>query len=210
MKEELLNAITHGVGAALSLVGLIILIAAVYSHGNLWNQVSFGIYGVSLVLLYLASTLYHSFCNEKLKYIFKIIDHSAIYLLIAGTYTPFTLVTLHGQLGWHVFTVVWAIAVVGIVFQIFFVKRFKVFSTICYLLMGWLAVVIIKPLMAVLPAAGLYWLIGGGLFYTVGAIFYLYHRLPYHHAVWHVFVLAGSAAHFIAVFLYVLPIAVID
>lgn len=210
MREELLNAITHGVGAALSFIGLIILVVAAHIHGNLWHQVSFGIYGGSLVLLYLASTLYHSFSNEKLKYIFKIIDHSAIYLLIAGTYTPFTLVTLHGQLGWHVFTVVWAIAAGGIIFQIFFVKRFKVFSTICYLLMGWLAIVVIKPLMAVLPVAGLYWLIGGGLFYTVGAIFYLYHRLPYHHAVWHVFVLAGSAAHFIAVFLYVLPIAVID
>lgn len=210
MKEELLNAITHGVGAGLSFIGLIILIVAAYVHGNLWHQISFGIYGVSLVLLYLASTLYHSFSNEKLKYIFKIIDHSAIYLLIAGTYTPFTLVTLHGQLGWQVFTVVWAIAAGGIIFQIFFVKRFKILSTIGYLLMGWLAVVVIKPLMAVLPAAGFYWLVGGGLFYTVGAIFYLYRRLPYHHAVWHVFVLAGSAAHFIAVFLYVLPIAVID
>lgn len=209
MKEETLNAITHGVGTFLAIIGLAVLAVAAYHSNSIWHLISFFIYGVSLVLLYLASTLYHSFSNEKLKGIFKIIDHAAIYLLIAGTYTPFALVTLGGQLGWNVFATVWAIAAVGIVFQIFFVKRFKVFSTICYILMGWLAIFVIEPLAAALPVAGLYWLIGGGLFYTVGSVFYLYRRIPYNHAVWHLFVLAGSVSHFIAILFYVLPIAVL-
>ena len=208
MKEETLNAITHGVGTFLAIIGLVVLVVAAYHSNSTWHLISFLIYGVSLVLLYMASTLYHSFSNEKLKDLFKIIDHSAIYLLIAGTYTPFALVTLDGQLGWNVFAIVWAIAAVGIVFQIFFVKRFKLFSTICYILMGWLAVFVIQPMAEALPAAGLYWLIGGGLFYTVGSVFYLYRRIPYNHAIWHFFVLAGSVSHFIAVLLYVLPVAV--
>lgn len=208
--EERLNAVTHGIGTLLALVGLTFLMVLSYLHGSIWHQVSFGIYGGSLVLLYLASTLYHSFTNEKLKYIFKIIDHSAIYLLIAGTYTPFTLVLLHGVLGWTVFGVVWGLAVIGVTFQIFFVKRFKVLSTICYLVMGWLMVIFIKPLVLALPTMGLFWLIAGGLFYTVGALFYLYRWFPYNHAVWHLFVLAGSISHFITVLFYVLPIPVIS
>lgn len=208
MKEETLNAITHGVGTLLAIIGLATLAVAAYHSNTVWHLVSFFIYGLSLVLLYLASTLYHSFSNEKLKDIFKIIDHSAIYLLIAGTYTPFALVTLDGQLGWRVFAIVWTIAAVGIVFKIFFVKRFKVFSTICYVMMGWLAVFVIQPLAAALPIAGLYWLIGGGLFYTIGSIFYLYRRMPYNHAVWHLFVLAGSMSHFIVIMFFVLPISV--
>jgi hemolysin III len=171
--------------------------------------VSFSIYGISLFLLYLASTLYHSFTNEKLKYIFKIFDHAAIYLLIAGTYTPFTLVLLHGTLGWIVFSVIWGLALIGIMFQVFFVKRFKVLSTLCYLFMGWLIVVCIKPLAAALPVMGLSWLIIGGLFYTVGAVFYLWKRLPYNHAIWHLFVIAGSASHFITVSYYILPFQVV-
>jgi hemolysin III len=205
--EERLNAVTHGIGASLALAGLSALVVSAYLYGSVWHLVSFSIYGVSLVLLYLASTLYHSFTDKKLKYIFKIIDHSAIYLLIAGTYTPFTLVLLHGILGWTIFGVVWGLAVVGVVFKIFFVKRFKVLSTICYLIMGWLMIVCIKPLVAALPTFGLYWLIAGGLFYTVGAFFYLY-RFPYNHAVWHLFVIAGSFSHFITVLYYVLPVQV--
>lgn len=201
--EEKLNALTHGVGAILALCGLISLTLVAQAQGDIWQLVSFSIYGTSLVLLYLASTLYHSFTNDKAKYICKIFDHAAIYLLIAGTYTPFTLVSLHGTLGWTVFGTIWGLAAVGIVFQVFFVKRFKLFSTLCYALMGWLIVLVIKPLMAVLPVMGLYWLIAGGLFYTVGAIFYLIKQIPYNHTVWHLFVLAGSSAHFIAVFRYV-------
>lgn len=206
--EEIVNAVTHGVGAVLALAALIALAVAASMYGSVWHTVSFSIYGGSLVLLYLASTLYHSFTNERLKHIFKIFDHSAIYLLIAGTYTPFAFVPLHGTLGWVVFAVVWSLAIVGIVFKVFFVKRFKLFSTLCYILMGWFAVVMIKPLIMTLPAAGLYWLIGGGVLYTVGAVFYLAHKMPYNHAVWHFFVLAGSAAHFISIFSYVLPISV--
>ncbi len=204
--EEKLNAITHGFGTVLALIGLCSLVIAAYWHGSIWHLVSFSIYGGSLVLLYLASTLYHSFKNEKLKYIFKIIDHSAIYLLIAGTYTPFTLVLLKGILGWTVFGVIWGLALIGVVFQVFFVKRFKVLSSICYLIMGWAITIFIKPLVAALPIAGIVWLFAGGLLYTVGSLFYLSRRIPYNHAVWHLFVLAGSIAHFITVFRYVLAV----
>lgn len=203
--EERLNAVTHGIGALLSLAGLVVLIAASRLHGDIWHLVSSSIYGTSLVLLYLASTLYHSFSNEKLKYIFKIFDHAAIYLLIAGTYTPFLLVLFRGVLGWTFFGVIWGLALIGVVFQIFFVKRFKILSTVCYILMGWLMLILIKPLVAALPASGLFWLIGGGLLYSVGSLFYLYRWFPYNHMVWHLFVLAGSAAHFITIYRYILP-----
>ncbi|MDD4601932.1 MAG: hemolysin III family protein [Negativicutes bacterium] len=206
--EEILNAVTHGVGALLALIGLGILTASAYISGGVWHQVSFTIYGISLVLLYLASTLYHSFTNERKKYILKIFDHAAIYVLIAGNYTPFTLVPLHGTMGWTIFSIIWGLAIIGIVFKVFFVKRFKVFSTLTYLLMGWLAAVMIKPLLGTLPIEGIYWLIAGGVFYTVGAIFYLARRIPYNHAIWHLFVLAGSIAHYVAVLKYVLPIPV--
>lgn len=208
--EEILNAVTHGIGAALALAGLVVLITAAWINGGTWHVVSFVIYGVSLVLLYLASTLYHSFRNIKVKHVFKIIDHAAIYLLIAGTYTPFALVALHGVVGWTIFSVIWGLALTGIVLKIFFVKRFKVLSTVCYILMGWAAVVMIKPLLATLAVEGLYWLIAGGVLYTVGAVFYLARRLPFNHAIWHLFVMAGSAAHFLAVFKYILPITVLD
>lgn len=202
--EERLNAVTHGVGALLALVGLVILITSSRLHGDIWCLVSSYIYGTSLVLLYLASTLYHSFTDEKLKYIFKIFDHAAIYLLIAGTYTPFMLVLFRGAVGWTFFGVVWGLAIIGVVFQIFYVNRFKILSTLCYIVMGWLMLLFLKPLVAALPTGGLYWLIGGGLFYTVGALFYLYRWFPYNHMVWHLFVLAGSVAHFITVYCYVI------
>ncbi|MDF2501688.1 MAG: channel protein hemolysin family [Anaerosporomusa subterranea] len=206
--EEKLNAITHGAGAILALAGLIILTVAACLHGSVWHIVSFSVYGASLFLLYLASTLYHSFSNEKLKHIFKIIDHSAIYLLIAGTYTPFTLILLHGKLGWIIFSVIWGLAGLGILLKIFFVKRFKILSTLCYLFMGWLLLIVIRPIIATLPIAGFGWLLAGGIFYTAGSVFYLWRRLPYHHAIWHLFVLAGSFSHFISVLYYVLPISV--
>lgn len=203
--EEKLNAATHGVGTVLALIGLVTLLMSSKLHGDIWHLVSASIYGISLVLLYLASTLYHSFSNERLKYIFKIVDHAAIYLLIAGTYTPFALVLFHGVLGWTIFGVVWVMALIGVIFQVFFVKRFKILSTICYIIMGWLMLILIKPLVAALPTVGLCWLIGGGLFYTVGALFYLYRWFPYNHTVWHLFVIAGSVAHFITVYCYIMP-----
>lgn len=206
--EERVNALTHGVGAALAAAGLIFLVVSAYVYGGLWHVVSFSIYGASLVLLYLASTLYHSFQNEERKHRLRIFDHAAIYLLIAGTYTPFALVVLHGLLGWTIFSIVWGLAAVGIIFQLFFVNRFKKTATLCYLFMGWLIVFFLQPLAAALAPEGLYWLAFGGVLYTVGAVFYLFKRIPYNHAVWHVFVMGGSAAHFIAVAQYVLPIAV--
>ncbi len=206
--EERLNAVTHGIGTAMAVGGLVVLIAAAQLYGTVWHLVSFSIYGVSLVLLYLASTLYHSFTDEKLKYVFKIVDHAAIYLLIAGTYTPFTLVVLHGALGWTIFGVIWALALIGVFYKIFYAGRFKILSTICYLVMGWLMVVCIKPLILILPTMGIGWLLAGGLLYTIGAGVYLWRRLPYNHAIWHIFVLAGSICHFVAVFFYILPIPI--
>lgn len=203
--EEVMNAVTHGIGTLLSVAGLVLLTVLAYLHGDIWHLISFSIYGTTLVLLYLSSTLYHSFTNEKVKKIFKVFDHSAIYLLIAGTYTPFTLVPLHGVLGWTIFGLVWGFAVIGIALKIFFTGRFKLLSTLCYLGMGWFIVFAIKPLLATVPALGMTWLLVGGLFYTLGSIFYLWKRLPYNHAIWHLFVLAGSISHFIAVFFYILP-----
>ena len=207
--EEILNAVTHGVGTLLAIIGLSVLTATAYLNGGVWHLASSIIYGISLVLLYLASTLYHSFSDEKIKSVLKFFDHAAIYVLIAGNYTPFTLIPLHGTIGWTIFSIIWGLALIGIVFKIFFVKRFKIFSTLCYLLMGWLSVVMIKPLLATLPIEGIYWLVAGGGFYTVGAIVYLARKLPYNHAIWHLFVLAGSISHFIVIFKYVLPIPVI-
>jgi len=205
--EEILNAVTHGIGTILAIIALCVMVV-LYNDASEWHLLSGAIYGGSLVLLYLASTLYHSFTNEKLKSLFKFFDHAAIYILIAGNYTPFALIPLHGNFGWTVFGVIWSLAAIGILFKVFFVKRFKILSTICYLLMGWFAVFIMKPLIAALSIEAIYWLIAGGLFYTVGAVFYLVKRIPYNHAIWHLFVLAGSAAHFIAVVNYVLPLHV--
>jgi len=204
--EEVMNAVTHGIGTLLAVAGLVLLTVFAYLYGDIWHIISFSIYGTTLVLLYLASTLYHSFTNERLKYIFKILDHSAIYLLIAGTYTPFTLVPLHGVLGWTVFGLVWGFAILGIVLKVFFVGRFRFASTICYIGMGWFIVVAIQPLLAAIGTLGMAWLLIGGLFYTLGSVFYLWNKIPYNHAIWHLFVLAGSVCHFIAVFFYVLPI----
>lgn len=206
--EEKINAITHGIGTFFAVIALVVLIIEAYINGGPWQMAAAIIYGVSLILLYLASTLYHSFSRKRVKEILKFFDHAAIYILIAGNYTPFTLIPLHGTLGWAIFGVIWGLALVGIVFKIYFVKRFKYFSTLCYLLMGWLAVVMVKPLLAVLPAAAIYWLLAGGISYTIGTIFYLDKKIPYNHAVWHLFVIGGSVSHFITVFKYVMPLPV--
>jgi hemolysin III len=203
IREEIANAITHGIGAIFSIVALILLIMQAALHGDPWQMVSFSIFGTSLIILYLCSTLLHSIQHKKTKDIFEILDHSAIYLLIAGSYTPFLLVTLRGPLGWSMFGVIWGLAIIGIVLKCFYVKRFVLISTLCYILMGWLIVLAIKPLFQNLPFTGLVWLVVGGLFYTFGSIFYVWRRVPYHHAIWHVFVLAGSICHFISVLLYV-------
>ena len=206
--EERLNAVTHGIGAVAAAIGLVFLVLLAYEYGSVWHVVSFSIYGATLFLMYLMSTLYHSFRNERVKSLFKIFDHSAIYLLIAGTYTPFALIILHGWLGWTMLGIIWSLALVGIVLTCFYVNRFHKLSTLCYVLMGWLIVICIKPMLERLDTMGMVWLAIGGLFYSVGAIFYLLKRMPYNHAVWHLFVIAGSAFQFFAVLFYVLPVAV--
>ncbi|WP_026694966.1 PAQR family membrane homeostasis protein TrhA [Peribacillus kribbensis] len=205
-KEELLNAITHGIGVLLSLAALVFLIIDSAAKGTVWHLVSFIVFGVTMVLLYVSSTLVHSFPAGRAKDLFEIFDHSAIYLFIAGTYTPFTLIVIKGPMGWSLLSIVWGIAVVGVVFKTFFVKKFLFISTILYIVMGWLIVVAWGPLTAALPAEGIQLLAGGGILYTFGAVFYVWRGFPFHHAVWHLFVLGGTAAHFFAVLYYVLPI----
>jgi hemolysin III len=204
--EELFNSITHGAGVLLSIAALVLLIVFSSIYGNTGHVVSCTIFGITLILLYTASTLYHSFQKPKIKNILKIVDHSCIYLLIAGTYTPFLMVTLRGVLGWTMFAVIWLLAIVGVVFKIFFVHRFKIISTIAYLFMGWIVIFAIKPLVDTMPAGGLAWLFAGGLAYSLGVIFYVWKTLPFNHAIWHMFVLAGSTCHFFAVLFYVLPL----
>jgi len=204
-REELANRLTHGLGAALSVAGLVLLVVYSSLHGTAWHVVSTAIFGTTLVLLYSSSTLYHSFRSERLKVLLQKFDHAAIFLLIAGTYTPFLLVTLHGPWGWSLFGVIWGLAVVGVVLKFWHAGRFNVVSTLIYIGMGWLVMIAIKPLMAALPAGGLKLLVAGGLCYTGGAAFYLWRRLPYNHAIWHLFVLGGSACHWAAVFVYVVP-----
>ncbi|MCP4130437.1 MAG: hemolysin III family protein [bacterium] len=203
--EEIANSITHGFGALLSIAGLSILVVLASLKGDVWRVVSFSIYGATLIILYLSSAFYHMFSNQKVKEIFHIFDHSAIFLLIAGTYTPFTLVTLRGAWGWSIFGVIWGIAIAGIIFKAFYTGRFDYISTILYVVMGWIVIIAIKPIVANLSAGGLVWLFIGGGCYTLGVIFYIWEKLPFNHAVWHLFVLAGSISHFFAILFHVLP-----
>ncbi len=200
--EELANTLIHGTGLAGSLIGLPTLILAASARGNARQVVACAVFAATLVILYAASTLYHALPASKAKRVLRVVDHSAIYLLIAGSYTPFTLGVLSGAWGWTLFGVVWGLAAVGILYKTLLGFRFPRLSTLLYLGMGWLAVVAIGPLTAALPAAGLAWLIAGGLCYTAGVPFYARDRLRYRHAVWHVFVLAGSACHYAAVLRY--------
>jgi hemolysin III len=201
-REEKLNVISHFIGLLLSILGLIILIIKGFSSGSALSVVSYTVYGTSMILLYLASTLYHnSKVPEKRKKL-KVFDHASIYVLIAGSYTPFSLLVLRGAWGWSVFGVVWGIAVAGIILKLFFTGRFNIVSTISYILMGWVVVVAIKPLIANFETEGLLLLLVGGVFYTVGAVLYSIKRIPYNHAIFHFFVLFGSLAHYLAILLY--------
>ena len=204
--EEIFNSIIHGTGILISLAGLVLLIVFSSLYGKASHIVSCTIFGITLVLLYTASTLYHSFRKPKIKHVFRIIDHSCIYALIAGTYTPFMLVTVRGVLGWTLFAIVWSLTILGILFKVFFIHRFKILSTLAYILMGWLVVFAIKPIFQTLPGGAIVWLVSGGLAYTGGTIFYAWNRLPFNHAIWHSFVLAGSVCHFFAVLFYVIPL----
>lgn len=203
--EEKINIITHAIGIGLSIVALVLLVVFASLYGNVWHIVSFSIYGASLVSLYIASTVYHSIQNPKWRYRFNIVDHSAIYILIAGTYTPFTLVTLNGTVGWVIFGITWGIAAIGIIFKIFFTGRFDIISTIAYVAMGWIVIFAINPLIENLSVNGLFWLFLGGIFYTIGAVIYAIRKIKFNHAIFHVFVLLGSTSHFFAVFFHVLP-----
>lgn len=205
MLEEVFNSITCGIGVCLSIVGLVMLVISAGPSGDARRMVAASIYGASLVLLLLMSTLYHSLPNGKAKRVFEILDHCMIYVLIAGTYMPFALVTLRGPWGWSLFGAVWGLALFGIVFKIFFVSRFRVLSAATYLLMGWLAVIVLRPLQQHLALGGIHWMLAGGIIYSGGLLFYAWKALPFHHTLWHVFVLLGGACHFVAVVRYVMP-----
>lgn len=202
--EEIANAIIHGLGIGLSVAALVLLVTFAALAGDDYRIASAIVFGVALVLEYTASTLYHSFPQPKVKHLFKIFDHCGIYLLIAGSYTPFCLVTLREDGGWLMFGVIWAFAVVGMALEAFWAYRPRWLSAAVYLGMGWMVVFSIKPLLANLAPAGVWLLVAGGLCYTVGTVFYVLKRVKYMHAVWHVWVLAGSTCHFLSVLLYVM------
>jgi hemolysin III len=203
--EEKINIISHATGFILSIVALVFLVTHANLRGDVWHIVSFSIFGASLVILYAASTIYHSAKNPEVRNRLKIFDHASIYVLIAGTYTPFTLVTLKGTIGWVIFGISWGMAITGIILKIFFTGRYNLISTLMYVLMGWLIVFAIKPLINNLPFGGLLWLVAGGISYTIGALIYSIKKINFNHAIFHMFVLLGSFCHFMSVFFYVLP-----
>ena len=203
--EEKINIISHAIGFILSIVALVLLVTHANLHGNVWHIVSFSIFGTGLIILYAASTFYHSAKKSELRSKLKIIDHASIYVLIAGTYTPFTLITLKGTIGWVIFGTSWGLALTGIILKLFFTGKYNLISTIMYVLMGWIIVFAIKPLINNLPLEGLLWLFAGGIFYTIGAILYSIKKIKFNHAIFHLFVLIGSFCHFMSVFFYVLP-----
>ena len=203
--EELANSLTHGVGLALSVIGATVLIISAVGTNDAWRIVASCIYAATLIMLYAASTLYHSVRKVTHKEIWQRVDHSAIYLLIAGTYTPFTLISLRGAWGWSLFGVVWTLALIGVLLKSRFGARLPALSTWIYLGMGWVIVVAMRPLSSHVAPAGLFWLALGGVLYTGGVVFYVWEKVRYSHAVWHLFVLAGSMAHFAAVLWYALP-----
>lgn len=203
--EEIANSITHGIGIVLAVVALGVLARLSGRYGNMWHIVSACVYGTTLILLYTASTLYHSIQHPRAKNILQTLDHAAIFLLIAGTYTPFTLVSLRGPWGWSLFGVIWGLAVVGMLLQLSSTRHWRAVSIVLYIGMGWAVIVAIKPLLASVATGGIVLLVLGGVAYTSGILFYGQKKLKYHHAVWHLFVLAGSTLHFLAVLLYVRP-----
>ncbi len=203
--EEKINIVSHAIGFVLSMVALVLLIARAMQYGNAWHIVSFSIFGFSLMILYAASTIYHSAQSAALRSRLNIFDHAFIYVLIAGTYTPFTLVTLNGSTGWVLFGISWGLALTGLILKLFFTGKYNIISTIMYVFMGWIIVFAIKPLIHQLPLDGLLWLFAGGISYTIGAILYSIDKIKFNHAIFHLLVLFGSFCHFMSVFFYVLP-----
>lgn len=203
--EEIANSVTHGLGAVAGIVALVLLVVQSAQMGDAWRIVAFSIYGASLVLLYTASTIYHAIPFARAKHWLKLADHAAIYVFIAGTYTPVALVLLGGWIGWTLFGVVWGITIAGIVLKFLFIDRFKRLFVAGYVVMGWVAIAVFPSLWNALSFAGIAWLFGGGLAYTAGVIFYQWTALRYSHAIWHLFVIAGSVCHFFLLYLHVLP-----
>ena len=203
--EERVNIVSHAIGFIMSVVALVLLVRYASIYGNAWHIVSYSIFGVSLIVLYAASTVYHSAKNTHFRRKMRIVDHASIYILIAGTYTPFTLVTLNGFTGWVVFGVTWGMAVVGIVLKLYFTGKYDAISTLMYVFMGWIIVFAINPLIENLSSDGLFWLVAGGMAYTTGAILYSIKKIKFNHAIFHLFVLLGSFCHFMSVYFYILP-----
>jgi len=203
-QEERLNVITHGFGLVLSIIAIILLIYKASAFQGYRPIFSFAVFGASLITLYSASTFYHNAKNTRLRHYLNIGDHAAIYILIAGTYTPFALITLKNHSGLFIFVLIWSIALIGTILKIFFIGKFNVLSTVLYVGMGWIVIFYIRPLMSVFPSWGLFWLFAGGFFYTVGAIIYALEKIKFNHAIFHFFVLAGSFCHFIAIYNFVL------
>ncbi|MEY8000325.1 hemolysin III family protein [Clostridium sp. Mt-5] len=203
--EEIANAVTHGIGALLSIAALVLLIVFSVEKGDKWYVISYTIYGTSMFILYLGSTLYHSITNVKAKRVFRIFDHASIYLLIAGTYTPFTLTILRSSVGWTIFWIIWTLAILGIIMKVFWVGKYEIASTLLYIFMGWIIIFAMKKLLILLSPVGIALLVAGGIIYTVGAILYMMDKIPYNHAIWHLFVMGGSACHFFCIFLYLFP-----
>ncbi len=203
--EERLSCLTHGIGAALSIAALAVLTTLASVNGTARHIITVTLFGVALLLVYVASTAYHACRPGPAKYRLQVLDHAAIYALIAGTYTPFLLVHVGGGWGWSLFGTLWGLAVIGVVFKLLFAGRFNLVSTLIYIAMGWSGLIAIKPMLASLPDGAIGWIVAGGIAYTAGVVFYLWDRLPFNHAIWHLFVLAGSVCHFFAVFHHVLP-----
>lgn len=202
--EEIFNSVSHGVGALLSIAGTVVLIVFSAIYNNAWAVVSSAIFGASLIILYTMSTLYHAITNDRAKSFFRIMDHNTIFFLIAGTYTPITLVPLRGALGWVLFGIIWGAAIVGIVFNSIDLEKFKKPSLVCYILMGWVIVIAIKPMLENVNVVSLCFLLIGGLFYTVGVVFYSIKRIRYFHSIWHLFTIAGSVFHYFSVLLFII------
>ncbi len=204
--EEIANSISHGIGVALAIAGVTLLVVFAAIYGNVWHIVSFSIFGASMIVLYLASTLFHSVKRVRLKYYLNKFDHSAIYILIAGSYTPLTLISLRGWIGWTIFGLIWALAIAGVVYKVWFHSaKWRNLSALLYVVMGWLIIFAIVPIINNVPNRSLWFILAGGLSYTGGVIFYLFPRVPFFHLVFHLFILGGSVCHFFA-FLFLLPI----
>ena len=203
--EEKIKIVSHGIGLVLSCVAFVLLATHANLHGDILHTISFSVFGASLIMLYAASTIYHSAKKPELRKRLKIIDHASIYVLVAGTYTPFTLITLNGTLGWVIFGTSWGLAITGIILKLFFTGKYNLISTSMYVFIGWVIVFAIKPLIDNLSSEGFLWLLAGGISYTVGAVLYSIKKIKFNHAIFHMFVLTGSFCHFISVYFYVLP-----